>query len=187
MNKVGIGLLSGVVGLAVGVIGTYIFLKKKYEDDYYWKLRTAIDEECERLRANHTDVLKGKEMLVDKISCMVEDKGSNSYQERIIEVENMINESGEEGPRFIDEDEFRFLPSKYEIRELQYYTKDGVVLDQNDEIVEDAGIYISGLEERLRNMNHYETAWILVDHIGVAVEIVVLDESYSLEYEVDDE
>ena len=196
MNKIEIGLLSGAIGLVLGSIGTYIFLKKKYEDDYYWKLREAIDEECERLRNSHKKISKEEtpstdEKIFNKPNCTVEDKSPNEYYERLNEigtglnagfvkgVEDGASESTEAGPHFIDEDEFRFLPSKYEIRELQYFKDDGTVLDHNDELVENPSIYISGLEEELKKMGHYQTTWILVESIGVAVEIVVLEGTYE--------
>lgn len=196
MNKIGIGLLSGGIGFVLGSIVTYIFIKKKYEDDYYSKLQEAIDEECERLRNGHKEVSQyekpaTEEKIFDKPNCTVEDKSPNEYHERLNElgtvlnaglvegVEDGVSESTESGPHFIDEDEFRFLPSKYEIRELQYFKDDGTVLDHNDELVENPSIYISGLEEELKKMGHYQPTWILVESIGVAVEIVVLEGTYE--------
>ena len=197
MNKVGLSILSGAIGLAVGAITTYIFLNKKYEEEYYWKLHEAIDEECEHLRKKHSEMLKNKSLDNDLSSEPEESKifncknvevqdpdnkiSGNEYHKRLKEtLENVMDKVEEElKPRFIDEDEFRFLPSKYEIRELQYLLKDGTVLDVNDEVVSDADIYISGLEEELKKMSHYATAYILVERIGVAVEITTLDVSYN--------
>lgn len=198
MNKIALSILSGAIGLAIGAVGTYILVKKKYEEMYYDELHKAIDEECERLRKNRgsTDSKEAPVISFDiseedakiiKERIESEDKSPvsilNSYQECVIDVSRLTaqelrkNKDGE--PRFIDEDEFRFLPERYEIRELQYLLQDGTVLDVNDEMVDDPGIYISGLEEEIKKMYDGEAAYILVEYLGVAVELVALDTSYQ--------
>lgn len=202
MNKIEVGFLSGTIGLILGALGTYIFVKKKYEDKYYEELHKAIDEECERLRKGHSEIMSEEDSYDRKsnpeivlkntepdISPTVETQDT-PYLTMLKRVEDHLAETQSPPdddpdnmppivPHFIDEDEFRFLPPKYEIRELQYLKKDGTVLDVNDEIVEEPGIYISGLEDELKKMGHYEAAYILVERIGVAVEIVVLEDGYG--------
>lgn len=190
MNKVATIVLSSGIGFIVGSIATYIFIKKKYEGRYYDELHKAIDEECERLRARHQKkdfesiIPDDEEKIFERPNAPIDDDSDNPYQQKLEAINSGVEEMEEpveesQGPRFIDEDEFRFLPPKYEIRELQYLSIDGTVLDENDEIVEEPQIYISGLEETLKGMNHYETAYILVESIGVACEVVVLRMTYQ--------
>lgn len=192
MNKISLSILSGAIGLAIGSIGTYILLKKKYEETYYDELHKAIDEECEILRTKHSNIVKehtDKEVKIfnrpdTDVSEDPENIGINDYQKRLLDLGEIFLEGIQDGidscrPHFIDEDEFRFLPEKYEIRELQFLRQDGTVLDVNDEIVADPEIYISGLRDKLEMMHDGEAAYILVESIGVAIEIVILDGSYQ--------
>lgn len=194
MNKIALTILSGAIGLVSGIVGTYIFIKKRYENKYYEELRKAIDEECERLRENHEKVVSTTETKVDgpvelpeEVENIVRKSpvlSTNEYHERLEELGQTMIEGIEsaiknDGPQFIYEDEFRFLPEKYEIRELQYLRQDGTVLDENDEIVVEPNIYISGLEDTLRQMGDGERAFILVENMGLGVEIVILDGTYQ--------
>lgn len=191
MNKIGVGILSGTIGFVIGAIGTYILLKKKMEDAYYQELHNAIDEECDRLRKAHKEAVGAtiedaqiQEKIFEKPNVEVKDEVVNQYKVALETAyggaaPEEITPDTTEGPRFIDEDEYRFLPPKYEIRELQYYCLDGVFLDVNDEIVDNPDIYISGLKDELDKMGDYTSAFILIESIGVAVEVVVFQRSYS--------
>lgn len=174
MNKIAVSFVSGIVGGLIGAVSCYIFLKKKFESQYYEEVKKAIDEECNRLRANHKEAGGIDEAPVQT----EESKDQNSYEQAIhwlsddqIEV---VDEGVKDDPHFIDEDEFRFLPPRYEVRELQYILGNGTILDINDEIVPDSFIYIKGLEDEIKKLRRYETVYILVESIGVAVEMVAI-------------
>lgn len=183
MNKIAIGFLSGTIGLIVGSVGSYIFFKKKYTDLYYEKLQEAIDEECESLRERHAFVSTGEKMLEKaKEDIIKETVTENPYHEIL----NNLKEcpppetvDGVDGPRFIDEEEFRFLDSRYDIREYQYLSRDGTLLDENDETILNPEIYISGLEDVLKDLPPLSHTYILVDNMSVAIDMVILDDSYN--------
>lgn len=185
MNKIGTAFISGAIGLAIGAIGSYIFFKKKYESMYYNALEKAIDEECDRLRKRHgkTVELEEKEMIFENNDHTISPTPSSEqtpYHTMISKVQNNTPEEIDpDRPHFIDEDEYRFLPPEYDFRELQLLRKDGTVLDENDEIVDEPDIYISGLEKEIEKMSHLEHCYILIESVRIAVDLVTLDDSYD--------
>lgn len=180
MNKILVGFLSGSVGVLTGAIAGYIFFKKKYEKMYYEKLQEAIDKECDNLRHYKQSIENGEKLVDGHSTPQVE----NDYAKAVEKLPDVINDPSEcaiesRGPQFIDEDEYRFLVDTYETRELQYLSGDGTVLDINDEIVTDPGIYISGLEEQLKTYEDGYTVYILLEELHVVVEMVIIKETYQ--------
>ena len=188
MNKIGIGFLSGALGILIGSIGSYIFFKKKCESMYYEELHKAIDEECENIRLQHQKIMRENEgkvtspVEVPEVISNVVAHSNTPYHNML----NIVNETidpdvvdGTEGPEFITEDVFASLSQKYEIRELQLLRGDWTMLDDNDELVDESNLYISGLEEELKKVPHLEHVYILIERMSIAVDLVLLDDSYA--------
>lgn len=209
MNKIFSCIFGIVIGAGIGSIGGYIYFKKKYEDMYYESLRNAIDEECERIRKDHEELLKKirheqESFYLEKKEAKTEEvleintdpheaehtkAGVNGYQATLLAAEAYISVTenaerplqSDEPPREIDEDEFRFLPSDYEIYEFQYFKGNNVVLDENDEVVDTPNLYISGLEQEIAKKADSETMYILIERLKVAIEMVIYDDQYEEE------
>lgn len=189
MNKALVAIVSGAIGMVVGSIGSYIFFKKKYETDYYDALEKAIDEECEAARKRHSEIQKAiKEETqvirkVDSTTYEVALSAAKSYTALSEPGPDEVNAG--EGPRLISEDEYRFLPPNYDIREFQYLRKDGTMLDVEDQIVDFPEVYISGLEKEIENAPHLSHVYILIENVKIGVDLEVIDASYESIYETE--
>lgn len=186
MNKVLVAVVSGAIGMVVGSIGSYIFFKKKYESKYYEALEKAIDEECLAIR---TRSAAARKIIVEgeKNIEVADHQDVPTTYEAAVQVAQLYSNNrpdpdevnAGEGPMLIDEDEYHFLPPNYETRELQYFRGDGVFLDINDEMVEEPGIYIRGVEQELDRPPHLGHLYILIEDMKMAVDIEVIDEKYE--------
>lgn len=205
MTKFGIGAISALVGALAGAVGGYFFCKKRLEDAYYDQLKTAIDEECNHLRemnvrraakASKTKVAEEpKHELPKEPIKLTEYDRPNPYEEALakcragVKPEDLIPDDEEQstGKRYSDpvlvtEQEFNDLNGMWTYHEWDYLMRDGVVLDEQDQVVEDADLYLGAalvdLLARGAEMDGSE-AFIIAPNYRAAVRVTLVWDSYE--------
>ena len=136
--------LAFLVGAAVGAASTYFCLKNKFEED--------IEAEAEELRVYYNDKYRNH---VEKEEEDKEDDVVRESFERLSEEEypeddlteeerkaEIANEIINSRPKLIKADEFDSNPA-FDKQTLYYYTDDGLLLTEEDEIVENY-VYLLG-------------------------------------------
>lgn len=192
MNKsVVTGIISGIAGVVLGGIGVFVYFKKIHDVNTEREYQ-IYDEELKTARAEVTRLQK---QLTKKLDTVKEDLKSEErdYEKTVLDMIAEVEESEEDDIIDADDlpgDDIRFIgpddyedDDDYEKEVIKYYSKDRVIL-QDEQIVEkDEFVEICG-NTALASFGMYgakpNEVYVRNEHFGTDFKIV----RYNLSYEM---
>lgn len=192
-------IFSALIGVGIGVAGTYVYLNEKYNKRAQDEVAEARKHYEEAIKEFTVDISKGDVEETDKLAKEYYEADAVAVKEayeHILE-ENYISndaEPVEEQPKpkrkggrkkkkvesdglIISSDEFVEL-NGYDKKTLYYFSEDKVFCDTEYEVVEE-GMTLIG-EDNLDAVGLYEDGVLYVrsDAYGTDYEVILKDESY---------
>ena len=183
-------ILIFTTGVGVGVLLTNKIMKQKYEDIVQEEL-VSIRETRTRVDSDEEGMVK-EEVKEEKILVMPNSRvkkvmrqynATNDAQELYEEAEKIYNKEVEvpERPIIITVEEFFEGNSDHDKLTLTYYEDDGVLVDENEEIIDDPEYIIgsSALVSFGEGSDDPEIVYVRNYRISTDFEIVRLSKSYK--------
>lgn len=169
-------LIVFAAGAAIGSLGTWYFVKTKYERIAQEEI-DSVKEVFSKFVSETSDAVDDIEETVQEAKSIIEEQGYTNYS-------TIKQEKGDaakmNGPKVISSKEFDDL-ADYEVVCLTYYEADGVLADEFDEAVEDVAGMIG--EEALAHFGDDEedpdTVYVKDDKEETRYEIVLDSRSYA--------
>lgn len=203
MNK---NLIYFGSGLAVGIAGTYLYLK-----DYYNKL---IDSETEKVKSYYDDLIKVSDGSLNEINyeevqdieeeVKTPEKGDirpktgipePNYNEIVEKLnynqfstkpkaDNIVESNSENepiGPYPISEDLYSETAGRFETQLVSYFIEDDIVMYcDTDEMMDDPGKFIGNENlEELRTNDELEEMYVHNEYMGIDFHIIKEPGSYE--------
>jgi nitrogen regulatory protein PII-like uncharacterized protein len=166
-------IISGIVGIALGGGGVYLYFTKLYKsttDVEYLKYKEELDEARSTIKDLQSKIVEKAGIIKSEVL----DKSTNAYQEALNEISN-IGDSNDD----IDEEDgdIRVIGSKdyddddeYEKEVIKYYSKDNV-LTQDDEVMDMDEFDVICGEKALKTF-------------GPSNEIYIRNEAFMTDYKI---
>lgn len=132
------GLVMGTIGLVMGVIVSYVYCRKRFEEGYYEDEKNNLEVDD---HYDHVVHRKNDETYMDE--ARGNDQYKNEEMESEIEIDNkykkvvkgLYKKDFDDKPFVITELEFGNENHDYEKLTLLYYDN-GIITDENDDIIE---------------------------------------------------
>lgn len=177
-------VISGVVGLGIGIGGTYIYFKKVYDvntDKEYQEYKRQLDEDRETIKNLQAQV-------ANKLALVKEDMLKSGMEEGTVPVvvsdnltiDDIITES-EEPKAEINED-VRFISPKdydddedYEKEIIKYYSVDNVISQDDDVLSIEEFKDVCGDEKVLHSFGKFDAP---------PSEVYVRNEFFNTDYKI---
>ncbi len=189
MNNKGVIFIAFITGIGIGSVGTWQFLKKKFEQlaqeeidsvkkSYASKERNAFVEVEKNVINGFNDGIVATEKQetesIEKYASILKEEGYTKYSRR---VEEKKGDPFMEKPYVISPEEFGEF-EEYEKISLTYYA-DQVLADENDELVDDVEEIVG--ENSLTHFGEYEEDSVFVrnDRLKCDYEILLDQREYS--------
>jgi len=170
-------VLCFLLGLGIGAASAWIFAKERYE--------RIAQEEIDSVKEvfSKKDITEPKEETEEKIEQPVRDRQKPDLMEYAAKLRSLgysddsSNDGSEDGPYVISPEDFGEV-EEYDSISLVYYA-DGVVADENDDILEDLEATIG--RESLNHFGEYEDDSVFVrnDTLRCDYEILLDNRTYE--------
>lgn len=190
MNKT---FLAFGVGLAVGVGGTYFYLKQKYEE--------KLSEQIQEIRKHYQkkqERSKSKEEKDEKFANRfeeAEERGKDRIAYESIakryqgsDEERPVDPAEQESPPEDEPEEEIFTVSEEEIEtydnfediSLTYYAEDDILCDDQEQVIEDPDAIVGDALTRIRGKSGYpDTVYVINKRVRAIFEVLMVEGSYQ--------
>jgi hypothetical protein len=177
-------VISGVIGLGIGIGGTYVYFKKVYDvntDKEYQEYKRQLDEDRETIKNLQAQV-------ANKLALVKEDMLKSGMEEGTVPVvvsdnltiDDIIAESEE--PKVEINEDIRFISPKdydddedYEKEIIKYYSVDNVISQDDDVLSIDEFKEVCGDEKVLHSFGKFDAP---------PSEVYVRNEFFNTDYKI---
>lgn len=179
MNKT---FLAFGVGLAVGVGGTYFYLKQKYEEklsDQIQEIRKHYQKKQEKPKT----IEEAEEREKDRITYEAITK---RYQES--DEQRPVDPAEQESPPEDEPEEEIFTVTEEEIEsydnfeniDLTYYAEDDILCDDQEQVIEDPEAIIGDALTKFGVESDYpDTVYVINERVRAIFEVLMVEGSYQ--------
>lgn len=187
MNKT---FLAFGVGLAVGIGGTYFYLKKKYEEklsDQIQEVRKHYQEKQEQSKSKEEKDEKFANRFEESEERGKERIAYESIAKRYHGAEEPDPAEKESPPEDDDEEElFTVSEEEMEIYDnfedisLTYYAEDDILCDDQEQLIEDPEAVVGDALTRIRAKSDYpDTVYVVNKRLRAIFEVLMVEGSYQ--------
>ena len=190
MNKT---FLAFGAGLAVGIGGTYFYLKQKYEEklsEKFQEIRKYYKEKQERLKSKE----EKDEKFVNRFE-EAEEKGKDRIAYEAIakryqgsdeqcpvdpaELESPPEDEPEEEIFTVTEEEMEIYDN-FENIDLTYYAEDDILCDDQEQVIEDPEAIIGDALTKFGVESDYpDTVYVINERVRAIFEVLMVEGSYQ--------
>ena len=176
MNKT---FLAFGVGLAVGVGGTYFYLKQKYEEKLSEQIQEVREHYQKKQERSKSKEEKGKDRIAYE-SIAKRYQGSDE--------ERPVDPAEQESPPEDDDEEEIFTVSEEEIEtydnfegiSLTYYAEDDILCDDQEQVIEDPEAIIGDALTKFGVKSGYpDTVYVINKRVRAIFEVLMVEGSYQ--------
>lgn len=190
------GFIGFILGAGVGIAGTYIFMKNRYDelltsyidDDEDYSYKFSEEEELELVNPNPEVIIgqgaRTKEQYTNYSKMYSDDKkeGESMDTDEIMEeeVEIKVEASSKSNDILeIDSSEFGSVPL-YDQESIMYYEEDGTITDERDNIIDNpTDIVGSIIEDSGFDNDERESMFIRNLKLATEYEIIKIHSAYD--------
>lgn len=190
MNKT---FLAFSAGLAVGIGGTYFYLKQKYEEklsEKFQEIRKYYKEKQERLKSKEEKDEKfvnrfeeAEERGKDRIAYEAIAKRYQGSDEQCpvdpAELESPPEDEPEEEIFTVTEEEMEIYDN-FENIDLTYYAEDDILCDDQEQVIEDPEAIIGDALTKFGVESDYpDTVYVINERVRAIFEVLMVEGSYQ--------